>query len=334
MTASDTPRMGIDRRRFITVLAVGSVAPLLARGTLAAIPATFEWEGIALGAHARISLQHTDEREAKAAIEACLDEVARLEAIFSLYREDSALTRLNASGRLAEAPADLRELLSMAIGLAALSGGAFDPTIQPLWALYARHFSSPGAAPNGPDRDAVAAARRLVDWRGIEVSGAAVSLREPGMAISLNGIAQGYITDRVGALLRQRGFRHVLVNMGEHLALGPKWDGKAWRVGIADPAEPAAALTELPLACGAMATSGGYGYWFDAAHRFSHILDAKTGQARTRWSSVTVVADTATLADGLSTALSVLPAETASTTLGDRARAYVVPLGSDQGHWL
>ena len=334
MTSSDGSGMGISRRRFVSVLAVGGVAPLLARATLAATPATFEWEGIALGAQARISLQHTDEREAKAAIEACLGEVARLEAIFSLYREDSALTRLNVTGRLDGAPADLRELLSVAISLAALSDGAFDPTVQPLWALYARHFANPGAAPGGPDREAIAAAMRLVDWRGIGINGAAVSLREPGMAITLNGIAQGYITDRVGAVLRQRGFRHVLVNMGEHLALGPKWDGKAWRVGIANPAKPTTVLTELPLDSGAMATSGGYGYWFDAGHRFSHILDARSGQARTRWSSVTVVADNATLADGLSTVLSVLPPEAASTILSGRARAYVVPFGSGTPHWI
>ena len=334
MTSSVTPRVGINRRRVIAVLAVGSVAPLLARATLAATPATFEWEGIALGAQARISLQHTNEREAKAAIEACLGEVARLEAIFSLHRTDSALTRLNASGRLDEAPADLRELLAVAMGIAALSDGAFDPTVQPLWSLYARHFASPGAAPNGPDRETIAATMRLVDWRGIGINGAAVRLREPGMAVTLNGIAQGYITDRVGAVLRRRGFRHVLVDMGEQLALGPKWDGEAWRVGIANPAEPAAALTVLPLECGAMATSGGYGYWFDAARRFPHVLDAKNGQARARWSSVTVVADSATLADGLSTALCVAPAERASMLLADRARAYVVPVGSGDPYWI
>jgi thiamine biosynthesis lipoprotein len=326
--------MGISRRRFVSVLAVGGVVLLLARATLAAMPATFEWEGVALGAQARISLQHTDEREAKAAIEACLGEVARLETVFSLYREDSALTRLNASGWLDGAPADLRELLSVAINLAALSDGAFDPTIQSLWALYARHFANPGAGSGAPDRETVAAAMRLVDWRGIGINGTAVSLRDSGMAITLNGIAQGYITDRVGAVLRRRGFPHVLVNMGEHLALGPRWDGKAWRVGIANPAEPTTVLTELPLESGAMATSGGYGYWFDAEHRFSHILDARSGEASTRWSSVTVVADNATLADGLSTALSVSPPEAASTILGDRARAYVVPLGGGTPHWI
>lgn len=324
----------INRRRFITVLAASSIAPLMSRGSLAAAPATFEWEGIALGARARISLQHNDARAANEAIAACLGEVARLEAIFSLHRPDSALVRLNTAGRLADTPADMRELLSVALSLAALSDGAFDPTVQPLWSLYARHFAEAAASADGPSASAVAAAKRLVDWRAVELDGTTVRLRKRGMAITLNGIAQGYITDRVGALLRQRGFRHVLVNMGEQLALGPKWTGDAWRVGIADPSAPGATLAELPLTGGAVATSGGYGYAFDRARRFPHILDPRTGKTSRQWSSVTVVADTATRADGLSTAISVAPAGSAPRLLGTDARAYLVPLGGGAPHWL
>ncbi|KAB2943162.1 MAG: FAD:protein FMN transferase [Hyphomicrobium sp.] len=324
----------VDRRRFITVLAAGCVAPLVSRGSLASTPTTFEWEGIALGAQARLSLQHHDACAANEAIAACLGEVARLEAIFSLHRPDSALVRLNTAGHLADTPADMRELLSAALGIAALSDGAFDPTVQPLWSLYARHFAEATASADGPSVNAVAAAKRLVDWRAVEINGAEVRLRRQRMAITLNGIAQGYVTDRVAALLRQRGFRHVLVNMGEHLALGPKWTGDAWRVGIADPSAPGTMLAELPLTSGAMATSGGYGFSFDRGRRFPHILDPGTGQTPRQWSSVTVVADTATRADGLSTALYVAPAECAPRLLGTNARAYVVPFGSGAPHWL
>jgi thiamine biosynthesis lipoprotein len=154
------------------------------------------------------------------------------------------------------------------------------------------------------------------------------------MAVTLNGIAQGYITDCVGALLRKRGFDHVLISMGEDLAVGPKWNGEAWRVGIANPAAPGSVLTEVPVKRGAVATSGGYGYHFDGAGRFSHILDPKSGRATPQWASVTVLAERAALADGLSTTLCVAPAESASMLLADRARAYVVPVGSDKGHWL
>ena len=206
--------------------------------------------------------------------------------------------------------------------------------MQPLWALYARHFSHPGAAPDGPPRDAIEEAAALVGWRNVEIEGAAIRLLKPGMALTLNGIAQGYITDRVGDLLREQGFQHVLVDMGEQRALGPKWNGEAWRVGIANPAAPGKSIIELPLSSGAIATSGGYGYWFDPAGRFTHILEPRSGAPARQWASVTVVADRAAAADGLSTALSIIPAEHARTVIPRGARAYLIPSGSETGYWL
>ncbi len=334
MTAQGGARHPLTRRRFVSMLAAAGVTPLVSHRGFAGPMPTFTWEGVALGAHAQLSLQHPDEGAAKSAIAACLEEVSRLEAIFSLHRADSALQRLNARGSLDAAPADLRVLLAEALTLAERSDGAFDPTVQPLWALYAAHFSRPGADPDGPPREAILRAKALVDWRKVEIDDAAIRLREPGMAVSLNGIAQGYITDRVGDLLRARGFRHVLVNMGEQLAIGPKWDGEAWRVGIADPAAPATPFIEVPLSGGAIATSGGYGYRFDPAGRFTHILEPKTGAPARRWASVTVLADRAATADGLSTALTVIPAERAPALLPPGARAYVIPSGAERGRWL
>jgi thiamine biosynthesis lipoprotein len=328
------PKWPMTRRRFVSVLAAAGAVPLLPRGLNAADPTTFTWEGVALGAQARLTLQHPDEAHAKAAIAACLSEVARLEAIFSLHQADSALSRLNRLGRIDNAPTELRELVAEALIISRLSQGAFDPTIQPLWRLYADHFANPDAPLEGPSQDAIADALRLVDWHKVEIDGAIIRFGRPGMAVTLNGIAQGYITDRVGTLLRGRGFEHVLVNMGEDLALSPKWDGSSWTIGIADPRQPSATLTELSLDRGAVATSGGYGYHFDRGGRFTHILDPKTGKPARRWASVTVIAASATLADGLSTALSVAPAEMAPTILGDNRRAYLVPLGAGTAHWL
>jgi len=181
---------------------------------------------------------------------------------------------------------------------------------------------------------AIERAKARIDWRKVEIDGAAIRLGEPGMAVTLNGIAQGYITDRVGDLLRARGFEHVLVNMGEQLALGPKWDGEAWRVGIADPGAPQRPLLEVPLRRGAVATSGGYGFRFDPAGRFTHILEPKTGAPARQWASVTVICDRATTADGLSTALTVVPAEHAASLLPHGARAYLIPSGDAGGNWL
>ena len=93
-------------------------------------------------------------------------------------------------------------------------------------------------------------------------------------------------------------------------------------------------MTELSLDNGAVATSGGYGYQFDPAGHFTHILDPKTGEPARRWASVTVTANRATLADGLSTALSVAPAELAPGILGEKGHAYVVPFGTASAAWL
>lgn len=332
MTAHAAATAGITRRRFIAISAAAAAAcPVPAR---AAAPDTYRWHGVALGAQASMTLQHPDKAFALAAIDASLAEVARLEEIFSLYRPSSALQRLNTAGVLDDTPADLRQLMSSALSLAQRTNGAFDPTIQPLWSLYARHFAVSGAKPEGPSAGEIDAARRLVDWRKIDMDGATIRFAVPGMAVSLNGIAQGYISDRVGDVLKARGFEHVLVNMGEQLALGPKYDGKPWQVAVSDAADATRTITSVPLTNGAVATSGGYGAYFDQARRFTHILDPSTGSPAHHWSSVTVLTASATLADGLSTALTAAPASEARRILGTAARAYAVPSNAAAGLWL
>jgi thiamine biosynthesis lipoprotein len=283
------------------------------------------WRGVALGAPAMLTLQHPSEAEAKDAISACLAEVARLEAIFSLYRTDSALVRLNEAGVLQNAPADLRILLARALSLGAQSGGVFDPTIQPLWQFYAEH-TGPGSS---IDRDELGHVCDRVGWHKVRIEGTVIHFEQPGMAVTLNGIAQGYITDKVGDILRARGFEHVLVDMGEQLALGPKWDGAAWHVGIRDPESEGRVMETLSIRSGAVATSSNV-----SGGGFPHILNPQTGRPADEWSSITVVAPSATLADGLSTALTLLPLERWPTLLSSGVHAYVTAPRQEQGFWF
>jgi thiamine biosynthesis lipoprotein len=200
------------------------------------------------------------------------------------------------------------DLLSRALDAVALTGGAFDPTVQPLWDLYARHFAAPDADPAGPDQAARAAALARVNYRAIAVTSRRIALGS-GAAVTLNGIAQGYVTDRIAELLRARGFEHVLVDMGEMRALGRRGDGRPWQVGIADPSQPWHALRRLPLKGRALATSGGYGTIFEPSGRHHHLFDPRSGQSVNVHRSVSVVAPDATTADALSTTLAVLPRE-------------------------
>lgn len=296
------------RRRALTILAGATVGGLVAPAARAA-PANGEydriWEGVALGADARIVLQGFAPAAADALLEDCQAEVRRLEAIFSLYDQGSALARLNRQGQLGDAPEELLELLLHARRFHVLSGGAFDPSVQPLWELYAAHFRNRPADENGPPAAAVSTAVARVGFGRAEIAGRAIVLPD-GMRLTLNGVAQGYITDRVADLLHNRGARHVLVDLGEFRALGPRRDGRPWRVGLRNPASPLRLDGVVPLAAMALATSGGYGTPFDAMGRYHHLFDPRTGRSAHRYLSVSVIAPTATEADALSTAFSIM----------------------------
>jgi thiamine biosynthesis lipoprotein len=321
----------ISRRRFITFVAAAAGLPLLLKaGGSQARPV--RWDGTALGAPASIQLYHSDETLARAAIAAGLDELTRLEAIFSVYRADSSISVLNREGVLENAPADFINMLTRSLSLAEISGGVYDPTIQPVWQTYFRHFTASNPDPAGPSQRNLSAALALVDWRAVEVDAARsrVSFARPGMGLTLNSGAQGYITDRVADVLRAHGFDRMLVDMGEPRALSAKPDGSAWRIGIANPADPGSAVTTLEVVDKCVSTSGGYGTLFDAKGSFTHLIDTRTGRTAPALLGVSVVADSGIVADGLSTAMLMAPVERRQDILkaaGGQKAVYVTPDG-------
>jgi thiamine biosynthesis lipoprotein len=321
--------VSMSRRRFITIAAAAVGLPLLLKaGTSQARPV--RWEGTALGAPASIQLYHTDEARAHAAIAAGLDELKRLEAIFSVYRADSAISALNRDGVLENAPADFVALLTRALTLASVSDGIYDPTIQPLWQTYFRHFTGSNPAPAGPAQRELDAALALVDWRAVEIDANRIAFARPGMGLTLNSGAQGYITDRVADVLRAHGFDRMLVDMGEPRALSTKPDGSAWRIGIANPADPSRTVTTLEIVDQCVSTSGGYGTLFDPAGAFTHLIDTRTGRTAPALLGVSVIAKTGTVADGLSTAMLMAPATRRLAILraaGGTKAVYVTPEG-------
>ncbi|HEY8193417.1 MAG TPA: FAD:protein FMN transferase [Hyphomicrobium sp.] len=295
-----------SRRRFIKIAATfAGFAVVPARRGFAASELRL-WRGVALGADCEIQLYHPDAQRAEQLIAACVAEARRLETVFSLYRRDSALCRLNRDAVLDDPPPDLLRLLSETEVVHRLTDGTFDPTVQPLWNLYAAHFEGADADPAGPAPAKVAAALNHVGWRRVAFDEARVTLA-PGMGLTFNGIAQGYITDRVCDLLRREGVGHTMVDMGELRALDTRPDGLPWRVGLENAKREVKRSVEISSR--AVATSAGAATVLDAAGRFTHLFDPRTGSARPQWSSVSVVAKTASMADGLSTAFSMLSLE-------------------------
>lgn len=270
-------------------------------------PRPHRWRGQALGADATILLHGMDASAARRLIRCCMVEIARLEDIFSLYLPASALSRLNRDGELRHPPRELVALLSRSLRFGDATGGAFDVTVQALWTLHARHFSLPHPDPAGPNEAELLNALKLVDYTAVDVAHRRVALGRPGMAVSLNGIAQGYITDRIVELLRDHGVGDVLVDMGELHALGRHPSGRPWTIGLVDAARPDRLARTVAIGDEAVASSGGYGTRFDPTGRHHHLFDRSSGTSARYNLGVTVIAPTATTADALSTALSVMP---------------------------
>jgi thiamine biosynthesis lipoprotein len=323
--------VALSRRRFITFAAAAAGLPLLLQAGRAQARLV-RWEGTALGGPASIQLYHTDETVAQQAISAALAELRRLEAIFSVYRADSAISQLNRQGKLDAAPADLMTMLERALSLAKISDGAYDPTVQPLWNLYFKHFAAANPDPAGPSARDVEATLALVDWRSVDVDRAAnrIAFTRPGMGLTLNSGAQGYITDKVADVLRAHGFDRMLVDMGEPRALSAKPDGTAWRIGIANPADRTQTVATLDVVDKCISTSGGYGTILDQAGLFTHIFNTRTGGTAPAMFSVSVVAGSGIAADGLSTAMLMAPVAKRQAILkagGGEQAIFVTPQG-------
>lgn len=291
------------RRRFLTILAGVSTLPVIG---IKGASAAENWRGIALGAEAQLILDHP---EAPRLIAGAVDEIRRLENIFSLYQGDSQLSRLNRDGTLSAPALELVELLSKCAALNARTNGAFDPTIQPLWALYARAAAT--AADQTPSTDQIEATKALTGWRDIAFDPGNIAFKKPGMALTLNGIAQGYIADKVTTYFRENGVNNVLINTGEIAAMGVSPEGTPWPVTLKDSGE------KVPLTNAAIATSSTHGTVFDGAGKLGHIIDPRTGYPGGNWQSLSVISASAAEADGLSTAFCLMSEDEIELTKGD-----------------
>ncbi|SPF81703.1 FAD:protein FMN transferase [Pseudoprimorskyibacter insulae] len=266
--------MSLTRRRFLSLFAAATALP----GAAQAMPTT--WTGRAFGAEVSISLR-SGGPEVADHIAQVVAEMRRIEALFSIYDAGSELSRLNRAGE-AIVSADMVTVLNTARQVYRATGGAFDPSVQPLWAATSLGGDASGAAD-------------LVGFDRVQIAGSHVSLGQ-GQALTLNGIAQGFAADRITALLRRLGYQQALVNMGEHSAIGGPY-----RLGLSDP--EAGHLGHLSLTNASMATSSPGAMQIGSEGHILHPVFAP------QWATVTVEAPSAALADAASTALCLLNAD-------------------------
>lgn len=302
--------MNFSRRRFIKIAAAHSAAFAIASPTrlLSSSRAASlrQWKGIVLGAEASIQLNCESERKANRVLNACVSEIQRLETIFSLYDENSSLCQLNKHKQLAHAPAELVELLQFSRSIGETTNGIFDVTILPVITAYREHFALNDFGLPAKLKEALSA----VDYRNVQISKNKIRLANTRASITLNGVAQGYITDKIATLLREEGFGHTLIDLGEKRALDSHPSGRDWQLGLANSfgVHEVAELNNQ-----ALSSSGGYGTTFDPSGKHHHLLDPRTGRSVNHHASVHVVAASATLADALSTTLATCRREEAKS---------------------
>jgi thiamine biosynthesis lipoprotein len=301
------------RRRAITIFAAAA-ASAVTGGPALPDQADYAWHGVAMGADATILLNGIESNAARSAIAAAAAEIDRLEDALSLFRAGSELRRLNRYKLLQSPSGDLRRALALALDIAGRSDGLFDPSVQALWEAHVDWFAAAPDAGLPPD-EAIARAHAAVEWRRIVL--APDSIRTGAdQRLTLNGLGQGYVTDRIADLLSSRGLQHVLVDLGEQRALGPRQGGAPWLVARAD--APPLALTD-----GALATSEGSGCVLGASGAAHHLFDPRNGRSAAHWARLTVHHRSAAVADALSTALYAASSAEIETLLPRFARTMI-----------
>ena len=261
-----------------------------------------------------------DDRRARAAVDAAVEALLRVEAGMTRFRADSDVGRANLSAGRGPVPVSEETALVVEEALlwAQASDGAFDPClarVSDAWDVTRRREPPPAEAFRR------FAARSL--WRSVDVDRAAgvVRIGDPDAALDLGGIAKGHAVDRAAEAIRALDLRDALVNLGgEVFALGRSPEGDPWRVGIRDPDDASRIVDTVEASDVAIATSGDYVQYFDfAGRRYHHILDSATGEPRrAREHGVTVLAPTGTAADAAATAVYGMSPDRAARLLAAR----------------
>lgn len=252
-----------------------------------------------------------DERAVGIALSKAFREIVRLEKLMSTWVSDSEVSRINQeAGKSAVivGPETLA-VIDKSLWIAKESGGLFDITFEAMKGVW--KFDD-GAVPAVPPKKAIDDARRLIDFRQIELNAKAstIELKRATTRINLGGIAKGYAVDAAARVLDAEGIPAFFVQAGGDLFVrGHKPDGSKFRVGVRDPrgASETDYFALMEVEDHAFSTAGDYERAFVIGNkRYHHIIDPRTGYPATASRSVTVWAKDALTADAIDDAVFIL----------------------------
>ncbi len=301
----------ISRREFIRnaglllVFIFGSIA--FASNLLKRL-SKFEESRSLMGTFATITVYAPDEETGKGAINAAFARIEDIESKASIFDDTAEAYQLNRDGYLDNPSNELFQLITMSRDYSQVTNRYFDITVQPLLDLW-------GAGELWQESEEVQQSRinettGLVDSDNINIENNGISFKLEGMKITLGGIAKGYATDEAIQVLRDRGIKHALVNIGGDMsALGSKPDDEPWHIALVNPDDTSQSLINFDFAGKSITTSGNYQRYFSPDKKVHHIINPKTNYSANGCISVTVIAENGTLADILATSVFVMGPE-------------------------
>ena len=285
---------------------------------------------IAMGTFVSVKVperQGDDPRRIDSAIDMAFDEISRVEGVFSAYRDESEISRINRlrQGEPLRISAEAFSLIEESLYYSARTEGAFDITVGPLVKLWSQARS----AGREPAEDEIKAAMAKVGYKNVFLDrmASSITLGKSDMALDMGGVAKGYAADRAVKVLRDNGIKDAIVDCGGDIfCIGQRQPGRPWKVGVRHPRKKGGLLMEIELKDKAIDTSGDYEKFFMLnGRRYSHIIDPRTGYPADEGAiSATVVSDKGSVADILATALCVLGPGGISTAASGGSMAVVV----------
>lgn len=232
-------------------------------------------------------------------------EIKRLENLLSTRVNDSEISSVNSNAGLSRVHVsdEVFEIIKSAVEYSELSGGAFDVAIGPLVDLWGIGTKDARV----PLQEEIDKVLPLLDYREIELNESehSIYLKKPGMKLDLGGIAKGYIADKVAVLLRAKGVKRAIINLGGNVYLiGSKSDEESWKIGLQNPFDDRNEYFAVYSSNDeTIVSSGAYERYFEAAGiKYHHILDRTTGYpVQSGVVAVTVIGEKSEIADVLST---------------------------------
>ena len=269
--------------------------------------------------------------KAQEAVDEAEAEIQRLDELLSTGNEESEIAQLN-QNKSAILSEDAGYLVERALELNKETDGAFDIAIYPVmeaWGFPTQNYQVPTA-------DTLESLLKLADASQIiyDENSRKISFDREGMKIDLGGIAKGYTSSRIMDIYKENNISSGLVNLGGNVqALGTKTDGSKWRVAVQSPDDTEDYLGILSVEDKAVITSGGYERYFEQDGKtYHHIIDPKIGYpAENGLTSVTVVSEDGTLADGLSTSLFIMGKEEAIEFWKAHSEEFDIIMLTDEG---